>query len=77
MLFRAIIKLEYEEKTSFITNQGTYCCKDMSFGLKNTEATYQRLVSKIFMEKVERNLEAYIDDMLVKSNEEANHIVDL
>ena len=49
----------------------------MSFGLKNAEATYQRLVSKIFMEKVERNLEAYIDDMLVKSNEEANHIVDL
>ena len=36
---------EDEEKTSFITDQGTYCYRVMPFGLKNARATYQRLVN--------------------------------
>ena len=37
-----------QEKTSFVTGQGTYCYRVMPFGLKNAGATYQRLVNKMF-----------------------------
>ena len=37
-----------QEKTSFITVQGTYCYRVMPFGLKNAGATYQRLVNRMF-----------------------------
>ena len=49
----------------------------MPFGLKNAEATYQRLVNKIFVSQLERNMEAYVDDMLVKSKTISQHIADL
>ena len=37
-----------QEKTSFVTRQGTYCYRVMPFGLKNSGATYKRLVNKMF-----------------------------
>ena len=37
-----------QEKTSFVTGQGTYCYRVMPFGLKNAGATYQRLVNRMF-----------------------------
>src|SRR3954467_13923900 len=49
----------------------------MPLGLKYAGATYQRLINKIFKKQVGRNIEVYVDDMLVKSTEEANHIQDL
>ncbi|XP_013721281.1 uncharacterized protein LOC106425107 [Brassica napus] len=55
------------EKTAFITDRGTYCYKVMSFGLKNAGATYQRLVNRMFVDKLGDTMEVYIDDMLVKS----------
>ena len=39
---------EDQEKTAFITSQGLYCYKVMSFRLKNAGVTYQRLVNKMF-----------------------------
>ena len=66
-----------QEKTSFVTNQGLYCYKVMPFGLKNAGATYQRLVNRMFSYQIGRNVEVYIDDMLVKSKDEANHFDDL
>ena len=44
------IKMEEadQEKTSFVTSQGLFCYKVMSFGLKNAGATYQRLMNKMF-----------------------------
>ena len=38
-----------QEKTSFVTSQGLFCYKVMPFGLKNAEATYQRLINKMFV----------------------------
>ena len=45
----------------------------MPFGLKNVGATYQRLVTKIFWSLLGNTMEAYIDDMLVKSKEHFDH----
>ena len=45
----------------------------MLFGLKNARATYQKLVTKIFRSMLGKTMEAYIDDMLVKSKERFNH----
>src|SRR3954468_20327688 len=49
----------------------------MPFGLKNAGATYQRLVNKLFKHQIGRNIEVYVDDMLVKSTKENYHIKDL
>ena len=49
----------------------------MTFGLKNVGATYQRLVNKMFSKQIRRNMEVYMDDMLVKSKEELAHLNDL
>ena len=68
---------EYQEKTAFITSQGLYCYKVMPFRLKNAGATYQRLVNKMFNKQISRNMEVYVDDMLVKSKEELAHLDDL
>ena len=68
---------EDQEKTAFITSQGLYCYKVMPFGLKNAGATYQRLVNRMFNKQIGRNMEVYIDDMLVKSKEELAHLDDL
>ena len=63
-----------QEKTSFVTGQGTYCYRVMRFGLKNAGATYQRLVNKMFQKKIGASMEVYIDDMLVKSTSAKLHI---
>ena len=42
----------------------------MPFGLKKVRATYQRLVNKMLNKQIGRNMEVYMDDMLVKSKEE-------
>ena len=56
-----------QEKTSFVTSQGLFCYKVMPFGLKNAGATYQRLTNHMFRPQIGRNVEVYVDDMLVKS----------
>ena len=68
---------EDQEKTAFITSQGLYYYKVMPFGLKNAGATYQRLVKKMFSKQIGRNMEVYVDDMLIKSKKELAHLDDL
>ena len=68
---------EDQEKTAFITSQDLYCYKVMPFGLKNAGATYQRLVNKMFSKQIGRNMEVYVNDMLLKSKEELAHLDDL
>ena len=68
---------EDEGKTAFITNCGLYYYRVMPFGLRNAGAIYQWLVNKIFKEQIGRNMEVYVDDMLVKSKSSRNHVADL
>nr|GEZ54065.1 reverse transcriptase domain-containing protein [Tanacetum cinerariifolium] len=66
-----------EEKTAFHTGQGVYCYTKMPFGLKNAGATYQRLVDKAFDSQTGRNIEVYIDDLVIKSHTEAEMLRDI
>ena len=61
------------EKTTFITSHELYCYNVMPFGLKNVRETYQRLVTKIFQPLLGNTMEAYIDNMLMKSKERFDH----
>ena len=73
------IKMEEadQEKTSFVTSQGLFCYKVMPFGLKNAGATYQRLMNKMFAHQIGRNVQVYVDDMLMKSLHKDDHLGDL
>nr|XP_043611701.1 uncharacterized protein LOC122583350 [Erigeron canadensis] len=66
-----------EDKTAFYTAEGIFCYKKMPFGLKNAGATYQRLVDKVFGRQIGRNLEVYVDDMVIKSRSEEDMFVDI
>ncbi|KAL0455774.1 UNVERIFIED_CONTAM: Retrovirus-related Pol polyprotein from transposon.6 [Sesamum latifolium] len=68
---------EDHKRVSFITSDDTFCYVAMPFGLKNGGATYQRLVDKIFRPQLDRNMEVYVDDILVKSKEAHHHVEDL
>ena len=72
-----LIKEEDQEKTTFVTSQGLYCYKVMPFELRNVGATYQRLVNQMFSKKIGKNMEVYVDDMLVKSRKTETHLADL
>ena len=65
------------EKTTFITPHGLFYYNVMPFGLKNVGATYRRLVTKMFRPLLGKNMEVYIDDMLVKSKERTDHTTHL
>ena len=49
----------------------------MPFGLKNAGVTYQRLVNHMFCSQIRQNVEVYVDDMLVKSQDVGRHLDDL
>ena len=66
-----------EDKTAFVTDLGLYCYRVMPFGLRNAGATYQRMVNRVFEKQIGRNMEAYVDDMLVKNMSDRDHIRDL
>nr|GEU82148.1 reverse transcriptase domain-containing protein [Tanacetum cinerariifolium] len=66
-----------EEKTAFHTRQWVYYYMKMPFVLKNAGATYQRLMDKAFESQIGRNIEVYVDDLVVKSYTEAEMIRDI
>ena len=66
-----------KEKTTFVTPVGIYHYKVMPFGLKNAGSTYQRMMTKMFEPQLGKNVEIYIDDMVVKSKLVSEHIMDL
>ena len=65
------------EKMSFIIEWGTYCYKVMPFRLKNVGATYQRATTTLFHDMIHKDVEVYVDDILVKSRDTVNHLVAL
>ncbi|XP_022155342.1 uncharacterized protein LOC111022476 [Momordica charantia] len=66
-----------QKKTSFVTSRGLYCYTVMPFGLKNAGETYQRMVNRMFAALIGKNIEVYVDDMLVKSRKNERHEEDL
>ncbi|GKB85284.1 reverse transcriptase domain-containing protein [Tanacetum coccineum] len=68
---------EDEEKIAFITSQGIFCYTKMPIGLRNAGATYQRLVDKAFHKQIRRNLEVYVDDLVIKSRTEDEIVRDI
>nr|GEW05371.1 reverse transcriptase domain-containing protein [Tanacetum cinerariifolium] len=64
-------------KTAFYTDQGTYYYTKIPSGLKNAGATYHRLVDEAFRSQIRGNLEAYVDDMVIKSKSEREMLADI
>src|SRR5664279_2089822 len=71
------MKEEDQEKTSFITPFEAFCYTSMPFGLKNADATYQRCIQNCLHEQIGRNVHAYVDDIVVKSQKGDSLIADL
>jgi hypothetical protein len=63
--------------TSFITPFGMYCYVTMPFGLRNAGAMYQRCMQHVLREHIGPTVEAYIDDIVVKSKRVNNLVDDL
>nr|CAD41940.2 OSJNBa0070M12.17 [Oryza sativa Japonica Group] len=68
---------EDEEKTAFITPIGTYCYTTMPFGLKNAGPTFQRTTRISLGSQIGRNVEAYVDDLVVKTRNQETLLSDL
>ena len=63
--------------TSFITPFGMYCYVTMPFGLRNAGATYMRCMLHVFRDHIGRTVEAYVDDIVIKSRKADDLVADL
>ena len=68
------IASENMEKTFFIIPWGTYCYKVMPFGLKNASATYRWATTTLLHDLIHKEVDVYVDDMIVKSKDREGHI---
>ena len=71
------LALDDQEKTVFVTPVGNYHYKVMPFGLKNVGSIYQRMMTRMFESQLGKNIEVYINDMVVKSKVVLGHLGDL
>lgn len=74
---RIPLALANQEKTAFVTPTGNYHYRVMPFGLKNAESTYQRMMTSMFESRLGKNIEVYINNMVVKSRVVTDHLSDL
>ena len=66
--YHQIVMKEFDQlATSFITPFGSFCYVTIPFGLKNVGATYQCCMLKCFEDLIGQTIEAYVDDIVVKS----------
>ena len=71
------LALDDQEKIDFVTSVGNFNYKVMPFSLKNAGSTYQRMMTRMFESQLGKNIEIYIDDMVVKSKVVSEHLGDL
>ena len=71
------LALNDQEKTVFVTPVGNYHYKVMPFGLKDAGSIYQRMMTRMFESQLGKNIEVYINDMVVKSKVVLGHLGDL
>lgn len=64
-------------KTVFMTSHIIYYYEVMPFGLKNIGVTYQRLMDTVFSSQIGRNMEVYMEGMMIKTPEGRDHVVDM
>ena len=69
------LALADQEKTAFVTPTGNY--RVMPFELKNVKSIYQWMMTRIFKPQLGKNIKVYIDDMVIKSKVEVEHLSDL
>nr|XP_019069516.1 uncharacterized protein LOC109120307 [Solanum lycopersicum] len=62
---------------AFITPWGVYHYRVMPFGLKNVDATYVRAMTTIFHDMIHKEIEVYVDDVIIKSHESSDHLTHL
>ena len=63
--------------TTFTTEWGIFCYIVMPFGHKNVGATYQRMATVLLPDMMHNEVEVYVDDMIMKSKEREDHIINL
>ena len=66
-----------QDATAFITPYGPFCFNTMPFGLKNAGATYQRMIQTCLATQIGKTVEAYVDDVVVKTKHVDSLIDDL
>jgi hypothetical protein len=71
------MKKEDEPKTSFITPSGNYCYLQMPEGLKNARGSFSGMIVKVLHSQIGKNVLTYVDDIIVKSTKQENHVADL
>jgi hypothetical protein len=62
---------------AFITPHGIYCYTTMTFGLKNVGETYQKAMQKCLESQIGKNVEAYVNDMVINTTAKDNLIANL
>ena len=68
---------EDAEKRAYMTPWGVYHYRVMPFGLKNAGATYIRAMTTIFHDMIHKEIEVYVDDVIIKSRESSDHLTHL
>jgi hypothetical protein len=71
------LTVDDEEKTTFITPFEIFYYTKMAFGLKNGGDTYQKCVDTVLEGQIGWNVEAYIDDIVVKWKKRGDLLDDL
>jgi hypothetical protein len=71
------MKKDDEPKTSFKTPSGTYYYLQMPEGLKNARGSFSRMTAKVLHSQIGKNVLTYVDDIIVKSTKQENHVADL
>ena len=70
------MKKSEEDKTSFTIPFGTYCYIRMLESLCNAGCTFNRTINMVLGDQLDRNVSAYVDDMVVRSRKREEHIQD-